>query len=127
MGNICGKSSSDPDAFSTPGRIVGTTPAQPQRASLPPRVVGGPPRKLGGGNDSAAAAAPSSSAAVEARETGSRGCREQRRLLPKTQGKLGQQLAAQKKQSRQETLNEISQEERRARDAEQAAQARAHN
>ena len=45
----------------------------------------------------------------------------------KNSGKLGQQLAAQKKQSRQETLNEISREERRARDAEQAAEARAHN
>lgn len=45
----------------------------------------------------------------------------------KNSGKLGQQLAAQKKQSRQQTLNEISREERRARYAKEAAEARTHN
>lgn len=55
MGNICGKA--DSEAFSQPGRVLGSAPPpQPQRASVPagargptpPKVVGGPPRTLGG-------------------------------------------------------------------------------
>lgn len=50
MGNICGKS--DSDAFSQPGRVLGSAPPQPQRASVPsgvsgPKLVGGPARTLG--------------------------------------------------------------------------------
>lgn len=49
MGNICGKTESD--AFSQPGRVLGSAPPQPQRASVPAHV-GGPPRTLGGGGGS---------------------------------------------------------------------------
>lgn len=58
MGNLCSKSDKD-DGFSTPGRVLGSAPPQPQRASVPAtKVVGGPPRTLGGtepgaGSDSA--------------------------------------------------------------------------
>jgi hypothetical protein len=45
MGNICGKS--DSEAFSQPGRTLGSAPPQPQRAFVPPHV-GGPPRTVGG-------------------------------------------------------------------------------
>ena len=50
MGNICGKES---DAFSQPGRPLGTTPATPATAAVPASAtkaakVGGPPRRLGG-------------------------------------------------------------------------------
>lgn len=45
----------------------------------------------------------------------------------KSSGKLGAQLAAQKKQTRNDTLQEISNNERRQREADEAAQARAHH
>lgn len=45
MGNLC-STSSDQDAFSQPGRTVGSAPAQAS-SSRPPKV-GGPPRTLGG-------------------------------------------------------------------------------
>jgi len=54
MGNICGKSSKD-DAFSQPGRVVGSAPPQNTTSSVPAqaqsqsRKVGGPARALGGG------------------------------------------------------------------------------
>lgn len=44
MGNICGKS--DSEAFSQPGRVLGSAPPQPDRVSVPPTVTG-PPRTLG--------------------------------------------------------------------------------
>lgn len=42
-------------------------------------------------------------------------------------GKLGQQLAEQKKQSRTDTLKAVSEEERRLRDAQSTAEARNWN
>lgn len=55
MGNICGKADKD-DHFAGAGRVVGTAPAAPSRASVPSsRVVGGPPRTLGGGAGGAGA------------------------------------------------------------------------
>lgn len=51
---------------------------------------------------------------------------KQARAQAKPAGKLGSQLAAQKKQTRNDTLKEISSNERRQRDADEAAQARTH-
>ncbi len=56
MGGICSKSANKPDdAFSQPGRVLGSstapgTSAQPARASVPHNVVAtqGPGRTLGG-------------------------------------------------------------------------------
>lgn len=48
MGNLCSKS--DSENFAQPGRVLGSAPEQPQRASVPAnvgRTVGGPPRTLG--------------------------------------------------------------------------------
>lgn len=53
MGNVCGKSSSEDDNFSRPGRVVGSAPGAAQSApkTAPvPKKVGGPPRTLGGSN-----------------------------------------------------------------------------
>ncbi|KAI0972540.1 hypothetical protein F4678DRAFT_428393 [Xylaria arbuscula] len=119
MGNICGKSESE--AFSQPGRVLGSAPPQPERASVPAHV-GGPPRTLGSpaaqgdssDNDARRRAAEAAEARAQAAST-------------KSPGKLGTQLAAQKKQTRNETLQEISNNERRQREADEAAQARAHH
>jgi hypothetical protein len=45
----------------------------------------------------------------------------------KPKGKLGSQLHEQKKQTRSETLDALSKDERRARDADAAAESRAYN
>ncbi|KAI3329157.1 hypothetical protein HD806DRAFT_274384 [Xylariaceae sp. AK1471] len=121
MGNICGKS--DSEAFSQPGRTLGSAPPQPQRASIPAHV-GGPPRTLGGSptpqgnNENPDDARRRAAEAAEARAQAA---------SAKTSGKLGAQLAAQKKQTRNDTLQEISNNERRQRDADEAAQARTHH
>ncbi|KAI1756712.1 hypothetical protein F4782DRAFT_483794 [Xylaria castorea] len=123
MGNICGKSESE--AFSQPGRVLGSAPPQPQRASVPAHV-GGPPRTLGGGGPPSAQgnsgdtddARRRAAEAAEARAQATSG---------RSSGKLGAQLAAQKKQTRNDTLQEISDNERRQRDADEVAQARVHH
>ncbi|KAI1367371.1 hypothetical protein F5Y08DRAFT_299017 [Xylaria arbuscula] len=127
MGNICGKS--DSEAFSQPGRVLGSAPPQPQSVPVPAHV-GGPPRTLGG--DSAAAQAQGEdsrgSAADDARRRAAEAAEARAQATAaKSSGKLGSQLAAQKKQTRNDTLQEISNNERRQRDADEAAQARTHN
>ncbi|KAI1820233.1 hypothetical protein F4861DRAFT_77125 [Xylaria intraflava] len=118
MGNICGKSESE--AFSQPGRVLGSAPPQPQRASVPAHV-GGPPRALGGGPPS------STGDTDDARRRAAEAAEGRAQAATaRSSGKLGAQLAAQKKQTRNDTLQEISHNERRQRDADAAAQARAH-
>ena len=47
MGNLCGKA--EKDNFSSPGRVVGSAPAQNKKTTAPvPKKVGGPGRTLGG-------------------------------------------------------------------------------
>ncbi|KAI1759736.1 hypothetical protein GGR53DRAFT_123034 [Hypoxylon sp. FL1150] len=124
MGNICGKS--DSEAFSQPGRVLGSAPPQPQRAAVPP-TISSPPRTLGG---SAAAAqdARNGGNADEARRRAAEAAEARAHAsTSKTTGKLGTQLAAQKKQTRNDTLREISNNAIRQRDAEEGAQARSHN
>ncbi|RYP65291.1 hypothetical protein DL771_008360 [Monosporascus sp. 5C6A] len=129
MGNICGKS--DGDAFAQPGRVLGSAPAQPQRASVPdgaigrtarPPKVGGPPRTLGGsqsaGGESPDEARRRAAEAAEARAQAA---------TSKASGKLGTQLAAQRRQTHNETLKEHSNNERRQRDVEAAAKAMRHD
>ncbi|KAI1466847.1 uncharacterized protein F4812DRAFT_460405 [Daldinia caldariorum] len=121
MGNICGKSESD--NFSQPGRVLGSAPPQPERSSVP-ASVSGPPRTLGGNsqkpvdNSNAEEARRRAAEAAEARANAA---------ASKSTGKLGTQLAAQKKQTRNEVLKEVSNNEVRQRDADEAANARIHN
>ncbi|KAI8947674.1 hypothetical protein F4801DRAFT_582119 [Xylaria longipes] len=122
MGNICGKSESE--AFSQPGRVLGSAPPQPQRASVPAQV-GGPPRTLGGGPPSTQG---NSGDADDARRRAAEAAEARAQAASaRSSGKLGAQLAAQKKQTRNDTLQEISNNERRQRDADEAAQARVHH
>ncbi|KAI1733742.1 hypothetical protein F4680DRAFT_454648 [Xylaria scruposa] len=126
MGNICGKSESE--AFSQPGRVLGSAPEQPQRASIPAHV-GGPPRTLGGGlgGGGSPSAQGNSGDADDARRRAAEAAEARAQAASaRSSGKLGAQLAAQKKQTRNDTLQEISNNERRQRDADEAAQARVH-
>ncbi|KAI2467702.1 hypothetical protein F4781DRAFT_299263 [Annulohypoxylon bovei var. microspora] len=124
MGNICGKS--DSDNFSQPGRMLGSAPPQPERSSVPAKIVG-PPRTLGGAGGSPNSP-DTSSDAIEARRRAAEAAEARAQATTsKNTGKLASQLAAQKKQTRNDTLKEISNSEIRQRDADEAAQARSHN
>ncbi|RTE78686.1 hypothetical protein BHE90_006841 [Fusarium euwallaceae] len=117
MGNCCGKSESE--AFSQPGRVLGSAPPPASRTASVPTKVGGPPRTLGG-----AASAEGSSDADDARRRAAEAAEARAKAFAKPGGKLQTQLAAQKKQTRNDTLKDASQEQLRARDADEAAEAR---
>ncbi|KAF1943239.1 hypothetical protein EJ02DRAFT_443487 [Clathrospora elynae] len=118
MGNLCGKQSKD--NFEGEGRTVGSAPAPTTKASIPSNVatpkpkMGGPPRTLGEGNrgdDPKAAAA----AAAEARAN---------RTSP---GDLQKRLDAQKRQTNNQTLLQAANDNRLAREADQATETRNYN
>ncbi|RGP65660.1 hypothetical protein FLONG3_9163 [Fusarium longipes] len=119
MGNICGKT--EPEAFSQPGRVLGTAPPPAAGTAPVPKTVGGPPRTLGGGS---AAAAQGSDDPENARRKAAEAAEARAKAASKPGGKLQTQLAAQKKQTRSETLKDASQEQLRAREADQATEAR---
>ncbi|KAM5360608.1 hypothetical protein ACJZ2D_013631 [Fusarium nematophilum] len=109
MGNICGKT--EPEPFSQPGRVLGTAPPPASGTAPVPKKIGGPPRILGGGSSGEASGDPDEARrrAAEAAEAS---------------GKLQTQLTAQKKQTRADTLKDASEEQLRARESDQAAEAR---
>ncbi|KAI9171559.1 hypothetical protein HJFPF1_01045 [Paramyrothecium foliicola] len=119
MGNCCGKPESD--SFAQPGRPLGSAPAAPQTAPVP-KKVGGPPRTLGGSGGEPSATAPD-----DARRKAAEAAEARAKSSSKPGGKLQAQLAAQKKQTRNDTLQDASQQELRARDAADAAEARNWN
>ncbi|KAH6719188.1 hypothetical protein DL95DRAFT_391284 [Leptodontidium sp. 2 PMI_412] len=133
MGNLCGKESSSSDPFAQPGRTLssatpGSAPAaQNQTSSLPKKVVvGGPARTLGAAS-TAAQGGGGSSAQEDARRKAAEAAEARANAASKPKGKLGSQLQEQKKQTRTDTLEGLSKEERRLRDADSAAEARAYN
>ncbi|USP74494.1 uncharacterized protein yc1106_01768 [Curvularia clavata] len=116
MGNLCGKQSKD--NFEGQGRTLGSAPEPATRASVPSNAakpkVGGPPRTLGDSNresDPKAAAA----AAAEARANKS------------SSGDLQKKLDAQKRQTNNQTLQQAANENRLAREADQATETRNYN
>ncbi|KAH7375964.1 hypothetical protein B0T11DRAFT_323921 [Plectosphaerella cucumerina] len=117
MGAVCGKEK--PNNFSSPGRPVGSAPVQPKTAPVPnkpaPRV-GGPPRTLGGGSD-----VPSSADRDDQRRRAAEAAEARAKAANKASGKLGAQLAAQKKQTNNDRLNELSNENRLHREADAKA------
>ncbi|KAL7789421.1 hypothetical protein V8C37DRAFT_386475 [Trichoderma ceciliae] len=118
MGNICGKT--EPEPFQHPGRPLGSAPPPGPKTSRVPQKVGGPPRTLGGsGVDAGADSSDPSDARRRAAEAA-----EARSKAARKGGKLQSQLTAQKKQNRSSTLAEASNQELRAREADEAAQAR---
>ncbi|KAL2757520.1 hypothetical protein ACRALDRAFT_2088085, partial [Sodiomyces alcalophilus JCM 7366] len=117
MGAVCGKEKAD--HFSSPGRPLGSAPPQPTTASVPARKVGGPPRTLGGSGPT-----PLTADRDEQRLRAAAAAEARAKAANKATGKLGAQLAQQKKQTRIDTLNQLSTEERLYRDADAAAEAR---
>ncbi|KAI9928760.1 hypothetical protein ASPWEDRAFT_168733 [Aspergillus wentii DTO 134E9] len=129
MGNICSRSKNEPDAFAQPGRVLGSASAPSasgQRANgpraplpakanwgTPGRTLGDGPGGGGGGGGEDEARANAAIAAQKRAESNTAG-----------RGKLGTKLAAQKAQTQTQTLDQVSREERAARDADGAATAR---
>lgn len=126
MGNLCGKESSL-DPFSQPGRTLSSAPPPSNtKTSSVPKKVGGPPRALGSSpvNPSTGGG---SSAQEDARRKAAAAAEARANAASKPKGKLASQLEQQKKQTRSDTLDALSKDERRARDADAGAEARAYN
>ncbi|KAL8894502.1 MAG: hypothetical protein Q9192_004268 [Flavoplaca navasiana] len=119
MGNLCSRSSNKPDNFSTPGRVIGSssTPSsapQNPRAQIPKSATQSQGRTLGSGGEGGGGDARSAAArAAEARATAN---------PPK--GKLGRELDRQQRQTRSDTLEAVSAEERRYRDLREGEEGR---
>ncbi|RFU75273.1 hypothetical protein TARUN_6957 [Trichoderma arundinaceum] len=123
MGNICGKT--EPEPFAQPGRPLGSAPPPGPKTSRVPPKVGGPPRTLGGAAaDSGGGSSNPSDARRRAAEAAEYPSSQARAKASSKGGKLQSQLTAQKKQNRSSTLAEASNQELRARDADEAAKAR---
>ncbi|OQV01352.1 hypothetical protein CLAIMM_06729 [Cladophialophora immunda] len=121
MGNLCSKSANQPDNFATPGRPVGSS-TQPRQTSapVPQKITSSTPGRALGGGDGGPGVEDAKSAAARAAE-------ERAARASKPGGKLSSQLSAQKKQTQNQLLNSGSEAERRARDADQGAEARNWN
>jgi len=125
MGNLCGKES-DPDHFAQPGRTLSSAPPSSNtKTSSVPKKVGGPPRTLG--SNSSPANAGGSAQQEDARRKAAEAAEARANVANKPKGKLAAQLQEQKKQTRADTLEAASRDERRLRDADAAAEARVHN
>ncbi|MCJ1302949.1 hypothetical protein MMC08_005754 [Hypocenomyce scalaris] len=121
MGNLCGKQSKDSDPFSQPGRTVGSAPTTPSntRASVPSKISS-QGRPLGGSG-------PARSDTSDAREAAARAAEGRAVRANQPKGKLGRDLAKEKQQTRTNTLEGISREERRKRDADEVVETRNWN
>ncbi|ETN36440.1 uncharacterized protein HMPREF1541_08718 [Cyphellophora europaea CBS 101466] len=119
MGNLCSKSSNEPDHFAAPGRPLGSASATgPSSAPVPQKIAkNSPGRTLGGDSSSPDDARSAAAQAAEARAAAAN----------KPGGKLSSQLSAQRKQTQNQLLNAGSEQERRARDADQSARTQAYN
>jgi len=123
MGNLCGKESA-PDPFSQPGRTLSSAPPPNNKAtSTVPKKVGGPPRTLG----SNSAAPQSSEQQEDARRKAAEAAEARAKAANKPRGSLGGKLQEQRKQTRTDTLEAASKDERRMRDSDAAAAARTYN
>ncbi|KAG0649938.1 hypothetical protein D0Z07_3796 [Hyphodiscus hymeniophilus] len=120
MGNLCGKESS-PDPFAQPGRTLDSA-SPPKSTSSVPRQVGGPPRTLGGPTS-----AQTDSQKEDARRKAAEAAEARANAANKPKGKLGNQLLEQRKQTRIDTLEAASKDERRMRESDAAAESRAYN
>ncbi|KPI37925.1 uncharacterized protein AB675_3204 [Cyphellophora attinorum] len=123
MGNLCSKSSNQPDNFSSPGRPLGgaATQSTPSSAPVPQKITTNSPGRTLGGDG----ATPSGQ--DNARSEAARAAEARAAAASKPGGKLSSQLSAQKKQTQNQLLNAGSEQERRARDADSAAQTQAYN
>ncbi|KAL9128021.1 MAG: hypothetical protein Q9217_003215 [Psora testacea] len=121
MGNLCGKPSKDSDPFAQPGRTLGSAPPQPSspRASVP--------KISGTGSQGKMLGDPTSGEPGDARSAAAKAAEERAAKANRPTGKLGRDLISQKAQTRNETLDSVSKEERKRRDADQAGAMRNYN
>ncbi|KAG5973933.1 hypothetical protein E4U58_003865 [Claviceps cyperi] len=128
MGNICGKEDPEP---ALPTRALHTAPPSHRTAAVPAaskRKVGGPARTLGSNSKSnSRAPGPPAEAVVDARRKAAEAAEARAKAASKPGGKLQSQLAAQKRQSRNETLKTAGEEERRMREIAQNEDVRAYS
>ncbi|KAG5944483.1 hypothetical protein E4U59_007159 [Claviceps monticola] len=129
MGNICGKEDPEP---ALPTRALHTAPPSHRTAAVPAaskRKVGGPARTLGSNSKSSSPAPgpPAEAAAADARRKAAEAAEARAKAASKSGGKLQSQLAAQKRQSRNETLKTAGEEERRVREIAQNEDMRAYS
>ncbi|KAF2761740.1 hypothetical protein EJ05DRAFT_472709 [Pseudovirgaria hyperparasitica] len=123
MGNCCGSQSKD--AFTGEGRTLGSAPPPKPKASIPAAATTAPKpttkgagRATGGSAGGLEAGDPRGAAAAAA---------EARANKASGSGPLAQKLQEQKKQTRTATLEQVSRENRQARDADAVADARHYN
>ncbi|KAL2365088.1 hypothetical protein RJZ56_001977 [Blastomyces dermatitidis] len=121
MGSFCSKSANPTEPFAQPGRVLGTNPNPPQapRASLPRNASAGRALGPGGGPGPGQRTEDPRNAAARAAEE-----RAAKQSLSAKKGKLSSQLAAQKAQTRNETLDEASRHNRATREADATAAVR---
>ncbi|KAL2817792.1 hypothetical protein BJX63DRAFT_384904 [Aspergillus granulosus] len=137
MGNICSRSKNEPEAFTTPGRVLGSSTTNNNsgapRASVPAGTKSkqsnweSPGRTLGGGGGSGSAGSstgPGTETAEDARARAAAAAQARAEATTANKGKLGTKLAAQKAQTQSQTLQAASRDERAARDADGAEAAR---
>ncbi|KAL9071312.1 MAG: hypothetical protein Q9161_004328 [Pseudevernia consocians] len=119
MGNLCGKPSKESDPFSQPGRTVDSgPPLQPNPRASVPKISGqGQGQKLGGS---------SSGESNDARSAAARAA-EERAKANRPKGKLGRDLAKERAQTRTGTMENVSKDERKRREADQTSQAINYN
>ncbi|KAL3427780.1 hypothetical protein PVAG01_01289 [Phlyctema vagabunda] len=142
MGNLCGKQSND-DPFAQPGRTIASAGASTNinnnsgnsnsnansKPTAPlPRKVGGPARTLGGAGAGGAGGGGGTAAEREdARKKAAEAAEARAKEANRPKGKLGERLAEQKKQSRNDTLGDLSRDERRQREVDSAQESRNFN
>ncbi|KKA31101.1 hypothetical protein TD95_000581 [Thielaviopsis punctulata] len=133
MGCLCGKT--DPDSFSSPGRVLGAAPPQGPRTASMPKTLASPRSGTAGlasppptitttatAAVGAGAQGPPNEARQRAAEAASRRAQES-----KFKGRLGAQLDTQRRKSDKAILNEASNEAARARQLDATAETLRHN
>ncbi|KAJ4354483.1 uncharacterized protein N0V89_006220 [Didymosphaeria variabile] len=142
MGNLCGKSSKE-DNFQGAGRTLASAPTPATKASIPASAVSaggpsakpkvtGPGRTVGGAGGSDGAEDPKAAAAAAAEV---RSVKPKNVVKPMTvtawikpvTGDLAKKLDEQKKQTRNQTLQQAAYENRAQRDADAATETRNYN
>ncbi|PHH55000.1 hypothetical protein CFIMG_001316RA [Ceratocystis fimbriata CBS 114723] len=120
MGCLCGKP--DPDAFNSPGRVLGSAPPQPRTSAVPKNYTGTTQRLGNSSPDTKTASEPSgrpaggASDANEARRRAAEAAERRANAASRTPGKLGAQLAAQRKKTTNDHLKDASQQALRERE-----------
>ncbi|KAK3060100.1 hypothetical protein LTS18_009367 [Coniosporium uncinatum] len=129
MGNLCGKQSKDDNNFQGSGRVLGSAPPRNDnaKASIPSQAkltATTPGRTLGGSGAGGAESGGSDSS--DPRSAAAKAA-EARATKSPAPDKLSQQLDAQRRQTQQQALKQVADENRMARDADRNTAVRNYN